>query len=419
MPTTMSAREGESVDGATQRPAVSVLLEGLKGVRDPRVERTKLHPLINILFITLAGVVAGADDWVSIAEYGAIKKEWLAAFLDLSNGIPSHDTFGRVFRLLDPNELQRCLVGWVQSVVSLNKGEVVAIDGKQLCGSQDAPSGRAAIHMVSAWACENHLVLGQVKADEKSNESKAIPHLLELLSVLDLKGCTVTVDGAGTYADVVSAINAKGANWVLPLKENQPLLHQAVEEYFTGILEQPPAPTLKTPQPAYVRTFDDAHGRSETREYWLTEDQGDMDWLFAVTDKEPWPGVHSIGMVRRQRKVMVAAGGAKQVSKETVEVTYYLTSLPAASQKDVQRFAQAARSHWCIENQLHWVLDVAFNQDNNRSRKDNSAHNLAIVHHLALNLLKQETSRRIGIKNRRLRAGWDNDYISRVIFTRR
>lgn len=414
MQSVQSCAGEESGSGATEVCAPFSLFEELEGIRDPRIERTKVHPLINILVITLAAVVGGADDWVSIAEFGEAKREWFARFLDLRNGIPSHDTFGRVFRRLNPEELQRCFLAWVRAVARLSDGEVVAIDGKQLCGSQDAPAGRGAIHMVSAWACANRLVLGQVKADEKSSELKAIPRLLELLAVLELRGCTVTVDAAGTYAEVAAAIDAQGADWVLPLKDNQPLLCQAVEQYYGWVTEASSVPTLHTQAPGYVRTFDDAHGRQETREYWLTEDS---DWLFATTGKQAWPGLRSVGMVRRRRRSMVAAGGAQQLSKETLEVTCYLTSLPAATPADVERFAHVVRNHWCIENQLHWVLDVAFDEDNNRSRKDHCAHNLAIVHQLALNLLKQETSRKIGIKNRRLRAGWDSTYLGRVLFS--
>lgn len=382
-------------------PGFSLFAE-LEAIEDPRVERTKLYPLINILVITLAAVVAGADDWVSIAEFGEARQAWFATYLDLTNGIPAHDTFGRIFRLLDPEQLQRCFLAWVQSVAHLTHGEVVAIDGKQLRGSQDECNGRGAIHMVSAWACANRLVLGQVKVDDKSNELKAIPRLLELL---DLHGCVVTVDAAGTFAEVATAIHAQGADWVLPLKENQPLLHHAVEEYFNGVVGHALPPTLQTPPPQYVRTFTAAHGRTEVRMHWMTED---VTWLTATTGKTLWPGLRSIAMVRRQRQA-----GANKPSDET---TYYLTSLAGATQTDAQRFAEVVRIHWCVENQLHWVLDVAFAEDHNRSRRDHSAHNLAIVHHLALNLLKQQTSRKIGIRNRRLRAGWDTDYLARVIF---
>jgi len=376
----------------------------LQRVSDPRVERTRAHPLINILVIAVCAVICGADDWVSVVEYGKAKFAWFARFLDLRNGIPSHDTFGRVFSLLDPNELQRSFLAWVQSVAKVTDGEIVAIDGKKLNGSADAPKGHHAIHMVSAWACENRLVLGQVKVNDKSNELKAIPQLLELL---DVRGCIVTVDAAGTFAEVAAAVHAKEADWVLPLKENQPSLRRAVAEYFDLATQHPLPPTLRTTPPSFTTTVDVAHGRSERREHWLSSD---MDWLAVVTGKANWPGLRSIGMVRRRR---TPADG----TAASDEVCYYLTSLPAATAADVKRFARAVRSHWCIENQLHWVLDVAFDQDNNRSRTGHTAHNIAIVHHIALNLLKQEKSAKIGVKNKRLKAGWSNAYLAKLLFS--
>lgn len=375
----------------------------LQSVADPRVERTRAHPLINILVITVCAVICGADDWVSVVEFGEAKFAWFARFLDLRNGIPSHDTFGRVFSLLDPDELQRSFLAWVQSVAKRTDGEIVAIDGKKLNGSADAPKGHNAIHMVSAWACENRLVLGQVKVNDKSNELKAIPRLLELL---ELRGCIVTVDAAGTFAEVASAIHAKQADWVLPLKENQPTLRRAVEEYFALATQQPLPPTLRTAPPSFTVTVDVSHGRSERREHWLS---ADIDWLKAVTGKADWPGLRSIGMVRRRR---TPANG----TAASDEVCYYLSSLPAASVPDVERFSRAVRSHWCIENQVHWVLDVAFDQDNNRSRTGHLAHNIAIIHHIALNLLKQEKTAKIGVKNKRLKAGWSDDYLARLLF---
>lgn len=375
----------------------------LQTVPDPRIERTRAHPLINILTITICAVIAGADDWVSVVEFGEAKREWFGRFLDLSNGIPSHDTFGRVFSLLDPNELQRSFLAWVQSVARLADGEIVAIDGKKLNGSADAPKGHYAIHMVSAWACENRLVLGQVKVNDKSNELKAIPQLLDLL---DLRGCIVTMDAAGTYAEVAAAVHAKGAEWVLPLKENQPTLRKAVEEYFTLATQQPLPPTLRTPPPLFTATVDGEHGRSERREHWLSADIG---WLAEATGKAEWPGLRSIGMVRRRRTL--------RNGTSSEETWYYLSSLPADSSADVERFARAVRSHWCIENQLHWVLDVAFDQDNNRSRTGHTAHNIALIHHIALNLLKQERSARIGVKNKRLKAGWSNHYLAKLLFS--
>jgi predicted transposase YbfD/YdcC len=257
------------------------LLSHFSSLPDPRIERTRAHPLVNILVITICAVICGADDWVSVVSYGRSKASWLAGFLDMSNGIPSHDTFGRVFSLLDPNELQSCFVSWIKSVAKLTDGEVVAIDGKKLNGSADAPKGHYAIHMVSAWACENRLVLGQLRVDEKSNEMKAVPQLLDLL---DLSGCIVTLDAMSTHREIAAAIHAHAADYVLPLKENQPTLRTAVAEYF-DYAEQ--ADSRHRPALHRARTVDNEHGRLEVREYFLTDA---IDWLPGVTGKELWPG---------------------------------------------------------------------------------------------------------------------------------
>jgi predicted transposase YbfD/YdcC len=370
------------------------LLSHFATLPDPRVERTRLHPLANILVIAICAIICGADDWVSIEDYGEAKQEWLSGFLDLSNGIPAHDTFGRVFSLLDPDTLQACFISWIKSIAQLSDGEVVAIDGKLLNGSADAPKGRRAIDMVSAWACGNRLVLGQVKVDAKSNELKAVPELLELL---DLKGCIVTADAMSTHEEIAGIVHSKGADYVLPLKDNQPLLRQAVEEYFDFALQRLPA---DAPVLAELQTVEDDHGRMDIREYFITED---VSWLPGVTGKPLWPGVRSIGMVRSLRVVN---------DKESTFTRYYITSLPA----DAAKFANAVRSHWCVENQVHWVLDVAFDQDNNRTRTGHSAHNLAILQTIGLNLLKRETSKKLGIKNRRLSAAWDDAYLAKVLF---
>lgn len=370
------------------------LFSHFSNLTDPRVERTRAHPLSNILVIAICAIICGADDWVAVEDYGAAKQEWLSGFLDLSNGIPSHDTFGRVFSLLNPEELQACFVSWIKSIAKLRDGEVVAIDGKLLNGSADARKGRHAIDMVSAWACGNRLVLGQVKVDAKSNELKAVP---QLLALLDLKGCIVTADAMSTYEEIAEIVHNHGADYVLPLKDNQPTLRQAVEDHFAFAEQRLPA---DAPVLAALRTVDADHGRMDIREHFITED---VSWLPAVTGKPLWPGVRSIGMVRSTRTVN---------GKVSTFVRYYITSLAA----DARKFADAVRSHWCIENQLHWVLDVAFDQDNNRSRTGHSAHNLAILHHIGLNLLKQEKSLKLGIKNRRLHAAWDDRYLAKLLF---
>ena len=367
------------------------IVEHLAAVQDPRVERTKFHSLINIFVITLCGVLCGADDWVAMEEYGQSKQEWLGQFLDLSHGIPSHDTFGRVFAMLDPNEVQASFLDWVRSVAQLTHGEIVAIDGKQLCGSADEAKGKDAIRMVSAWACANRLVLAQRKVDEKSNEITAIPTLLQLL---DLHGCIVTIDAIGCQREIAQTIVDQGADYVLPLKENQPALYAAVQEYFADLA----APQVRNV--VYHKTTDKGHGRLEVRHHWLTDD---VQWLAPVTGKAAWPGLAAIGMIRAER----------QTARGTTSHTrYYLTSLAP----DAQTFAAAARSHWCIENQVHWVLDVAFNEDHNRTRTGHADENLAVIRHLALNLIKRDASAKLGVKNRRLKAAWNDAYLAQILF---
>ena len=367
------------------------IVEHLAAVQDPRVERTKFHSLINIFVITLCGVLCGADDWVAMEEDGQSKQEWLGQFLDLSHGIPSHDTFGRVFAMLDPNEVQASFLDWVRSVAQLTHGEIVAIDGKQLCGSADEAKGKYAIRMVSAWACANRLVLAQRKVDEKSNEITAIPTLLQLL---DLHGCIVTIDAIGCQREIAQTIVDQGADYVLPLKENQPALYAAVQEYFADLA----APQVRNV--VYHKTTDKGHGRLEVRHHWLTDD---VQWLAPVTGKAAWPGLAAIGMIRAER----------QTARGTTSHTrYYLTSLAP----DAQTFAAAARSHWCIENQVHWVLDVAFNEDHNRTRTGHADENLAVIRHLALNLIKRDASAKLGVKNRRLKAAWNDAYLAQILF---
>ena len=370
----------------------TTISEHFASLPDPRVERTKLHPLINILSIALCAVRSGADDWVAMEAYGHAKLSFLSTFLDLRNGIPSHDTFQRVFALLDAEHFQRCFLAWVGSIEHLTAGEVVAIDGKRLCGSQDKGRGKGAISLVSAWASENRLVLGQRKVDEKSNEISAIPELLE---VLNLKGCIVTIDAIGCQREIAATISEQEADYLLALKGNQPALQRAVGEYFEALLD----PKQHLTNFAYLRTVDADHGRIETRQHWISDD---IAWLPAVTGKPLWPGLRSIGMIHAQRRID---------TQVTTFVRYYLSSLPA----DAAQFAHAARAHWLIENQLHWSLDVSFREDDNRTRSDQAPQNLAVLRHIALNLLPQERSTKDSMKVKRLRAAWDNDYLLKLL----
>lgn len=377
-----------------QSAALEQLGERFASLQDPRVERTKLHQLLDIITIAICAVICGADDWSEIELFGHAKEAFFRSFLALPNGIPSHDTFNRVFARLNPEQFQKCFLEWVQELVRATGGQVkgvVAIDGKRVCGSRDTPNGKGAIQMVSAWAQENGMVLGQVKVDDKSNEITAIPALLQLL---DLSGCIVTIDAMGCHKEIAAAITEGGGDYVLALKENHSLLHQDVITTFSEGMDT----HFKGMRYQTYETVEKGHGRIETRRYFLVDDPLYMKYL---DQQEKWSGLCSIGMVEAQREI----DGV--ISKDR---RYYLCSVSS-----VQEFAQAARGHWGIENGLHWVLDVAFREDHNRTRSDHSAHNFAILRHIALNLLKAEKSVRVGVKGKRLNCGWDHDYLFKVL----
>lgn len=348
---------------------------------DPRREHhnTKKHRLIDIIIITVLAVICGADDWVAIEDFGRKKKKWLKKVLELPNGIPSHDTFGRVFAILDPAEFERCFFAWVNDVNTLTNGEVVAIDGKSVRRSHDGQS--KPLHLISAFATANGVSLGQRKVDGKTNEITAIP---ELLKLLDLTGCIVTIDAMGTQRWIVKKILNKGADYVLAVKRNQGRLYHDIQKIF------------KQKQPHHVRTEESGHGRTEVRECWVTGD------LHGIRDLALWDQLTSVALVKHQRTVQ---------EKTTTEIRYYISSLAA----DAKKILTTVRAHWRIENSLHWTLDVAFNEDGSRVRAGHAAANLAIVRKLALNLLRQETTAHMGIKNKRLSAGWDEEYLLKVL----
>ena len=385
------------------------IMDHFQDLEDPRIERSKRHQLLDIVAITICAVICGADSWVYVEMFGKSKEEWFRTFLDLPNGIPSHDTFGEVFARLDPEQFQRCFMEWTQAVADLLPGEVVAIDGKTVRRSHDKRAGKGAIHLVSAWASVNTLTLGQVKTEAKSNEITAIPQLLEML---ELSGCIVTIDAMGCQKNIAQGIVDRGADYLLAVKENQGQLYQDVQDLFEAGGEpghggtSPDGPGLDGPgldglPHDYATTLNKGHGRIERRECWAIDDRDCLGYLSTGGD---WPGLRSVVKVQSRRDTEKGT---------TVQSRYYISSLEASAQRQLA----AARSHWSIENSLHWSLDVTFREDQSRMRKDHSPQNMATLRQISHNPLKRETSLKVGIQGKRLQAGWREDYLLKVLLS--
>jgi predicted transposase YbfD/YdcC len=362
------------------------IIEHFASIPDPRMERRKRHKLGDIFFITLCAVICGADDWVSIEQFGHAKRKWFTAVLNLKQGIPSHDTFGRVFSLIDTQQFSRCFSRWVADLAELSDGEVIAIDGKCLRRILDSASDKAAIYMVSAWASQNQLVLGQQRVADKSNEITAIP---KLLTQLNIAGAVVTLDAMGCQTAIAKQIVDQGADYLLSLKGNQDTLHQEVKQFFESANTCPPIGHTH---------YDGGHGRIETR---IVRASSDIDWL--KQNHPHWSKLTSI----------IAVTAIRECRHKTTEETRFFISSMATNHPE--RLGQIVRAHWGIENNLHWVLDYAFREDDQRMRTGNSDANLAIVRHIALNLVKTEKTVKIGVKNKRLNAGWDEDYLLKIV----
>jgi predicted transposase YbfD/YdcC len=380
---------------------VEALMEGQPGeslreqfarLVDPRVERARRHELLDIITIALCAVICGADSWVAVETFGRSKERWLRTFLALPHGIPSHDTFGRVFAALDPEQFERCFLAWVVAGTAPVAGEVVAIDGKCIRRSGDAATGRGPLLVINAWATARGVALGQAAVPETGNEITALPALLRALA---LEGCTVTLDAIGCQTEVARTIRDQQADYVLAVKGNQPWLAEDLTEFFTD------AQTLAFADIAHSaqRTVDSGHGRLEVRQVWATDDPAAL-WYVDPTRR--WPDLRSIALIEAERHVGATV---------THQRRYYISSLPG----DARRLGAAIRRHWGIENELHWVLDVAFGEDQWRARTGYAAQNAALLRRCALNLLRRESTARVGIKAKRLKAGWDDAYLAAVL----
>ena len=360
-------------------------------ITDPRINRCKRHSLVNILTISICAIICGCDDFSAIAEYGKSKKDWFKQFLDLSHGIPSHDTFQDVLNRLKPAEFAEAFTQWVRQLGELNQ-DIVALDGKVMRRTLDKANGNPAIHLVSAWSVKNNLCFGQVKVSDKSNEITAIPALIQLL---DIEGATITTDAMGCQFSIGDQIVEAKADYVLALKGNQGEFHDDIKLFLDTHLKS----GFTDVEHTVFKSVDGEHGRIEQRTVWLTKD---TQWLI---ERHPrWQSVKAIAVVNSIREV--------KGKGETTEQRYYITS---HDDKTAEFIAHATRSHWHVENKLHWQLDVSFNEDQNRLRSGYGAENFSLMNKIALNLLKNERSVKVGVKNKRLKAGWDNDYMMKVL----
>ncbi|WP_395142981.1 ISAs1 family transposase [Armatimonas sp.] len=413
----------------TQKTTRYSLIEHFQDIPDPRIERNRDHPLINILFIALCAMLCGAEDFVAFEEFGNAKIAWLRTKIDMKAGIPSHDTFGRVFARIAPKDFQECFEQWVQAIrtilgtnsdpilsasqnpsASQAEGvkEILAFDGKTLRRSFDTATGKAALHLVSAWACQQKLVFGQEAVRDKSNEITAIPALLKRL---DIAGCLVTTDALGCQKQIARQIIEQGGDYFLALKDNHPLLHEAVEKLFAI---RSSATSSLTTNATQIEMFshletEKGHGRIDTRLCRVIRLDALDGWDYLTKD---WCQLHSLVQVTRQCRSKEKITGKEKLSQEC---RYFITSVLCQGASDAPIMGRFAREHWGVENRLHWVLDVGFREDDCRVRIDHGAENLAILRHFCVNLLSQERTSKVGVKNRRLRAGWDDTFLERLL----
>ena len=366
------------------------VLRYFSAMEDPRTNQGKRHDLLGMIVIALCAVICGAEGWTEVEQFGNCKLKWFRTFLNLPHGIPSHDTFGRVFARLDPEQFERCFLKWIRSLAGRRQGRLVAVDGKTLRRSFDSAGKKAAIHMVSAWCQSNQMVLGQLATEAKSNEIKTVPKLLDML---DLKGAVVTADALNCQKTVARKALARQADYVLQVKGNQGRLHEDLKLLFKEGLRD----DCQGIPTAYAEETNGGHGRIETRRLWST---WEVDWF---ADRQKWKGLASFICIECD---------CQRDGKRTVQRRYYISSLDG---RDAERLLALVRGHWSIENQLHWSLDVQFGEDDRRIRQGNAAEIYSRLCRVALNLLKADTSVKLGIKGKRLTAGWDHDYLLRLI----
>lgn len=368
------------------------LAEHFSSLEDPRAEHLIDHKLLEIILIAICAIICGAETWTDVELFGTERLEWLRQFMDLENGIPSHDTFGRVFARLDPEQFQTCFISWVRAVFQVTQGQVVAVDGKSLRRSYDRTNGREAIHVVSAWAMESHLVLGQQTVQAKSNEITAIPKLLRLL---DIAGCIITIDAMGCQTEIATQIVGQEAEYVLAVKDNQPHLYEDMNLFFRLAQQN----DFQKVEYTYARQVNKNHGRLETRECWAISGEDSLQFL---RDYDRWHGLTTLAMVRNRRELN---------GHVTVESRYYISSMA----NEAATILKAVRSHWGIENALHWVLDVAMGEDDSRIRKEHVPENMALLRRIALSLLKQEKTLKRGVQGKRLKAAMNPAYLLKVL----